>query len=201
LSAYATKMGRSLVPAEVADMFELPVEQVRRILLFAYQSELELLTEAHWKRPNLPRAYYHRAGLLVKNVAEIARALRPPPTRKGGTTMTATANPETIYIEPRCDRCKHYADERSAWWDAEEDAGCVEEDDCAVKPVAYIRADLFRARLQEMEDNAVDFNEARELHIAILTALLIRARDRLDAFGDADLMEEINSALGRDKEA
>ena len=47
-----------------------------------------------------------------------------------------------------------------------------------------------------MEDNAVDFNEARELHIAILTDRLKRARDRLDAFGDADLMEEINSTLG-----
>jgi hypothetical protein len=84
-------------PEEVADMFELPVEQVWKVLLFAYQSELNSLAEAHRKRPNLPRAYYYRAGLLVKNVAEIARALRPRPTRKGGTTMTAAmADPELI---------------------------------------------------------------------------------------------------------
>ena len=46
-----------------------------------------------------------------------------------------------------------------------------------------------------MEDNAVDFNEARELHIAILTALLKRARGELDAFGHAELIDEINEAL------
>lgn len=64
-------------------------------------------------------------------------------------------------------------------------------------PVEYTRADLFRAQLQQMEDNAVDFEEACELRIALLTALLNRARDRLDAFADADLIEETNSGAWR----
>jgi uncharacterized protein (DUF433 family) len=63
---------------EIADMFEVPVQQVRRILLFAYKSELNSLFEAHLKG----RADYYRAGVLVKKVAEIARALQPRPTRK-----------------------------------------------------------------------------------------------------------------------
>jgi hypothetical protein len=102
--------------AWIAENFELPLEQVRRILLFAYQSELEALAEAHRKSPNLPRAYYYRAGVLVKKLAEIARALRPRPTRKGGTSMTAAmAHPETIYIEPICDRCKDVEASGFAW--------------------------------------------------------------------------------------
>jgi uncharacterized protein (DUF433 family) len=103
------------------------------------------------------------------------------------------ADPETIYIEPICDRCKNL-EANGLWSEEEQEAACMEED-CPNKPRAYIRADLFRARLQQMEDNAVDFNEARELHIAILTALLKRARGELDAFGHAELIDEINEAL------
>ena len=68
--------------AWIAENFELPIEQVHRILLFAYQSELDSLVKAHRKRPNLPRAYEYRAGVLVRKIAEIARTLRPRPTRK-----------------------------------------------------------------------------------------------------------------------
>jgi uncharacterized protein (DUF433 family) len=82
-------------PEEVAGMFELPVEQVRRILAFA----------------------------------------SPTP-----------AEPETIYIEPICDHCKNF-EANGQWSEEEQEAACMEED-CPNKPVAYIRADLFRARLQ-----------------------------------------------------
>jgi hypothetical protein len=176
---------------EVADMFELPVEQVRRILLFAYQSELESLAEAHRKRPNLPRAHYYRAGLLVKNVAEITRALRPRPTRKGGTTMTAAIDdPETIYIEPICDRCKNL-EATGVWSEEEQEAACMEED-CPNKPRAYIRADLFDAKIDEIMENARVYDDERELFIARLVSLLIRAREATD---DHQLFSDIGEAL------
>jgi hypothetical protein len=102
--------------------------------------------------------------------------------------------PETIYIEPICDRCKHYADARSVWWDAEADAGCV-ENDRPNKPVTYIRADLFDAQVQRMEENALEYIDATGLRIADLTYLLREARDQLDAFGHAELIDEINEAM------
>jgi uncharacterized protein (DUF433 family) len=108
---------------------------------------------------------------------------------------TPLADPETIYIQPICGACKDSQDER-LWWDQEKDAACRDES-CPNKPVAYIRADLFDARLQQMEDNAIDYNEARELRIALLINLLNRVRDRLDAFADADLIEEINAGAWR----
>ena len=106
-------------------------------------------------------------------------------------------NPDTIYIEPTCDRCKQYLDERSLWWDAEQDAGCIENDenDCAAKPVAYIRADLFDAEMNRMQENALADIDATSGRIADLTYLLRKARDQLDAFGHAELIDEINEAL------
>jgi hypothetical protein len=162
-------------------------------LLFAYQFELQSLAEAHRKSPNLPRAYQYRAGVLVKKVAEIARALRPRPTRKRGTTMTAAmAHPETIYMGPRCDRCKDYVDE-GLWWDEEKGAAC-EEKDCPNKPVEYIRADIFHAKIDEMmEERAAGlYDEERELFIAQLVTLLIRAREATD---DHELFSDIGELL------
>jgi hypothetical protein len=156
-----------------------------------------LQQKAHRKRPNLPRASYYRAGVLVKNVAEIARALRPRPTRKGGTAMTAAmAYPETVYMQPVCDLCKDFEAE-GLWWEEEKDAAC-QYNDCPNNPVTYIRADLFDAQVKRMEENALDYIDETGLRIATLNHLLRKARDRLDAFADADLMDEINSALGKD---
>lgn len=61
-------------------------------------------------------------------------------------------------------------------------------------PVQYIRADIAIA----LEEKSVDIYEEQALHIAILTDRLKRARDRLDAFADADLMDQINSALAKE---
>jgi uncharacterized protein (DUF433 family) len=114
----------------------------------------------------------------------------------GGTTMTAAmADPETIYLDPPfCDRCKDCDDER-LWWAEEKDAACP-ENYCAAKPVAYIRADLFDAQVKRMEENAFDYIDETGLRIATLTDLLQKARDELDAFGHAELIDEINEALG-----
>ena len=130
-----------------ADMFELPVEQVRRILTFA------------------------------------------------SPTPDEPADPETIYIQPTCDRCKHYLDERSVWWDTEQDAGCI-ENDCPARPVAYIRADLFDAQLAEATDRMIEsaavYNDERELFIVRLVSLLERAREATD---DHKLFSDIGELL------
>ena len=68
-------MPRTAPRKKFADMFEVPVDVVRKVLLFAYQTELASIVEAHRKWPNLPHAYQYRAGVLVRKVAEIARAL------------------------------------------------------------------------------------------------------------------------------
>jgi uncharacterized protein (DUF433 family) len=175
-------------PEEVADMFELPVEQVRKVLLFAYQSELNSLTEAHMRRPDLPRAYYYRVGLLVKNVAEIARALRPRPipTRPqpaadfgapGATRMTDA--PETIWIVREDDLAFewHPTKETAKTWGT---------------PVEYIRADLFNAKADEMMENARVYDAERELFISRLVSLLERAREATD---DHALFSDIGEAL------
>jgi uncharacterized protein (DUF433 family) len=111
----------------------------------------------------------------------------------GGTA--ATACPETVYMQPVCERCKDFEAE-GLWWEEEKDAVCS-YNDCPNKPVAYIRADLFDAQVKRMEENALDYIDETGLRIAELTEFLARARDRLDAFADADLMEEINAALLR----
>jgi hypothetical protein len=54
---------------------ELDVDVVRRVLLFAYVSELNLLTKPG-TRPDLARASYYRIGVLVNKVGELSRALR-----------------------------------------------------------------------------------------------------------------------------
>jgi uncharacterized protein (DUF433 family) len=113
-------------PEEVADMFELPVEQVRRILAFA--------------------------------------------------ASAAPAHPETRYMNPICEGCKQYADER-LWYDDEEDAACSFEDGCTKKPVAYIRADLFDRKMDEIVQRGVEAED--ELYSRILT--LQSEIDRLKA--------------------
>ena len=131
-------------PEEVAEMFQLPVEQVRRILAFV---------------------------------------------APGGTTA-AMADPDTIYIDPICDRCNHYATERF-WRDVEDDAGCAQKD-CPNKPVVYIRADLFNAKADEMMENARMYDAERELFISRLVNLLIRAREAPD---DHQLFSDIGELL------
>ena len=131
-------------PEEVAEMFQLPVEQVRRILAFV---------------------------------------------APGGTTA-AMADPDTIYIDPICDRCNHYATERF-WRDVEDDAGCAQKD-CPNKPVVYIRADLFDAEVMRMEKNMLAYIDERELFISQLESLLIRAREATD---DHELYSDIGEAL------
>jgi uncharacterized protein (DUF433 family) len=69
-------------PLQIARMFSLPVATVRKVLRFAYQSELQSLTDARRRWPNLPRDYQRRADVLTGKLAELARALRPRPTRK-----------------------------------------------------------------------------------------------------------------------
>jgi uncharacterized protein (DUF433 family) len=114
----------------------------------------------------------------------------------GGTTA-AMACPETIYMQPTCDRCKDFEAE-GLWWEEEKDAACS-YNDCPNKSVTYIRADLFDAQVKRMEESALDYIDETGLRIATLTYLLRKARERLDAFGDADLMEEINAAFGQGK--
>jgi hypothetical protein len=108
------------------------------------------------------------------------------------TDEAAMAAPETLSF---CDRCKDCDDER-LWRAAEKDAACPDKN-CPNKPVEYIRADLFNAQVKRMEENALEYIDETGLRIATLNHLLRKARDRLDAFGDADLMDEINSALGK----
>jgi uncharacterized protein (DUF433 family) len=127
-------------PEEVAGMFELPVEQVRRILDFA----------------------------------------SPTP-----------AAPETIYIEPICDRCKDVEASGFGWQEEKDAAPCL-YDDCPNKPVVYIRADLFEAKIDEIMENARVYDAERELFISRLVSLLIRAREATD---DHALFSDIGAAL------
>jgi len=104
------------------------------------------------------------------------------------------AAPETIYIEPICDRCKDVEASGFGWQEEKDAAPCL-YDDCPIKPVAYIRADLFDAQVKRMEENALADIDATGLRIADLNYLLRKARDQLDAFGHAELIDEINEAL------
>lgn len=106
-----------------------------------------------------------------------------------------TDAPETIWIEPNCKECDHLPPRRG-WHRHELEARCAS---CSMgrecpMPVQYIRADIAIA----LEEKSVDIYEEQALHIAILTDRLKRARDRLDAFADADLMDQINSALAKE---
>ena len=164
--------------AWIAENFELPVEQVRRILLFAYQSELQSLTEAHRKRPNLPRAYYYRAGVLVTKLAAFARALRPRTEPEAPAMNDA---PETIWIVREDDLAPE-------WYPT------IETAKTWGTPVEYIRADIFHARIDAMmeEREAGLYDEERELLIAQLVTLLIRAREATD---DHQLFSDIGELL------
>jgi hypothetical protein len=79
--------------------------------------------------------------------------------------------PEVVYLVPVCDACQDY-DENFLWWDNEKDAICPEQPDCPLKPVAYIRADLYEAQIAEMiertAENAAQFDDEQRLEIAIL---------------------------------
>jgi len=130
-------------PEQIADMFEVPVDVVKRILAFA----------------------------------------SPTP-----------AAPETIYIEPICDRCKDVEASGFGWQEEKDAAPCL-YDDCPNKPVTYIRADLYDAQLKRLEQNAIAHIDETGGLIADLTYLLRKARDQLDAFGHAELIDEINEAL------
>jgi hypothetical protein len=97
-------------------------------------------------------------------------------------------------MNPICDRCKHYGDER-LWWEDEKDAACP-ENDCTKKPVAYTRADILDARLAEATDrmfeNSREYEEERDLYILTLVGLLKRARASTD---DHALFSDIGEAL------
>jgi hypothetical protein len=56
---------------------------------------------------------------------------------------------------------------------------------------------LFDAQVKRMEENAIEYIDETGLRIATLVGLLQQARDRLDAFGDAELLDEINEALSQ----
>ena len=66
------------------------------------------------------------------------------------------------------------------------------ENDCPAKPVAYIRADLFEAKIDEIMENASVYDDERELFIACLVSLLERARDATD---DHALFSDIGELL------
>jgi len=122
------------------------------------------------------------------------RSGQPDRMQRAKGTVTAMADPETAYLQPICDRCKQYADER-LWWDLEKDAACP-EDDCPNKPVVYIRADLFNAKADEMMENARMYDAERELFISRLVNLLIRAREATD---DHALFSDIGELLNSGK--
>ena len=69
-------------PEEIADMFEVPVTVVCRVLRFAYRAELRSLTHARRQWPNLPADYQTRADELTHKLTQLNRARRPRPTRK-----------------------------------------------------------------------------------------------------------------------
>ena len=73
----------------------------------------------------------------------------------------------------------------------EKDAACP-FNDCTNKPVAYIRADLFNAKADEMMENARVYDAERELFLSRLVNLLIRAREATD---DHKLFSDIGEAL------
>ena len=129
-------------PEEIADMFEVPVDVVKRILAFA----------------------------------------SPTPDA-----------PDTLFLEPVCTRCEQFKGD-GLWSEDENNAVCSEKD-CPNKPVTYIRADLYDAEMKRMEENALADIDATGGRIADLTYLLRKARDELDAFGHAELIDEINEAL------
>jgi hypothetical protein len=57
------------------------------------------------------------------------------------------------------------------------------------------RVSLLLAYINETDETI----ESQRDEIELMRKLLVRARDGLDAFGDADLMDEINAALGQGK--
>ena len=138
--------GEDCSAEEVADMFELPVDQVRKVLLFAYETELKSLAKAHRESPNLPHAYEYRAGVLVRKVAELARALRPQPAADFGAPGQKPSkydHPDMIWLEPCCAQC----DRPVGWQDEDYEMDCEQ---CGTKSVPYIRADLCNAKIDEM---------------------------------------------------
>ena len=100
--------------------------------------------------------------------------------------------PDTLFLEPVCTRCEQFKGD--GLWSEDENNAVCSENDCPNKPVTYIRADLYDAQLKRLEQNAIAYIDETG-GLADLTYLLRKARDQLDAFGHAELIDEINEAL------
>jgi uncharacterized protein (DUF433 family) len=70
---------KDCTPEEIAgpDIYpDLSVDTVRRVLRFAYQSELDAIRQAGEKKWPLPPTYQFRADVLTRKLADIEKALR-----------------------------------------------------------------------------------------------------------------------------
>jgi uncharacterized protein (DUF433 family) len=89
------------------EIFELPVDAVRRVLRFAYQSELQAISKARRQWPSLSRDYQIRADVLRRKLAEIEKALRRARRRLQIDWHGAGAarNCLTLILSARCFAC------------------------------------------------------------------------------------------------
>jgi hypothetical protein len=91
----------------------------------------------------------------------------------------ALANPETLYMNPICDRCKRLAADR-LWWDNEKDAACPFDACCTKQPVAYTRADILDRQMDEIGQRAAEDGEELYSRILMLQSEIDRLKAEID---------------------
>jgi uncharacterized protein (DUF433 family) len=89
-----------------------------------------------------------------------------------------THAPETIYFQPICPRCKDCYD-AGLWWPEESRAVCPYTD-CTKKPVAYIRADLYERKMDEIGQRAAEAEDELYSRILMLQSQIDRLRAEID---------------------